>query len=88
MVNIPKDDILEELRNTVTDVQQYVPSSSLIDECVSVVPLNVDPFHARGKSPTVGIYSEYCSAATITLHSKGRILKLKSIRQYRSIEND
>jgi hypothetical protein len=58
MVNIPKDEILEELRNTVTDLQQYIPSSPLIDECDSVVPLNVHPFHPRGKSPTTGFSSE------------------------------
>ena len=34
---------------TLTDVQQYVPCSPLIDECDSVVPLDVHPFHPGGK---------------------------------------
>jgi len=40
---------------TVTDVQQHVPCSPLMDEWDSVVTLNVHPFHPRWKSPTVGI---------------------------------
>jgi len=43
------------MRNCVTDVQQHVPCSSLMNEWHSVVPFNVHPFHPRGKSPTVGI---------------------------------
>jgi hypothetical protein len=52
---ILKDEILEELRNCVTDVHQHFPCSALIDEWDSVAPLNVHPFLPRGKSPTVGI---------------------------------
>jgi hypothetical protein len=33
----PKDEILEELRNRVTDVQQHIPFSPPVDECDSVV---------------------------------------------------
>ena len=39
------------LKNCVTDVQQHVAFSTLMDEWDSVVPLNVHLFHPRGKSP-------------------------------------
>ena len=52
---IPKYEILEELRNCVTDVQQHAPCSPLMDEWNSFVPLKVHPMHPKGKSPTVGI---------------------------------
>jgi len=52
---IPKDEILEELRDCVTDVHHHLPCSPLMDEWGSVVPLNIHPFLPRGKSPTVGI---------------------------------
>jgi hypothetical protein len=45
-----KDEILEELRNCVTDVHQHLPCSSLIDEWDNVAPLNTHPFLPRGKS--------------------------------------
>jgi len=44
-----------ELRNCVTDVQQHVACSTVVDEWDSVVPLNVHPLLPRRKSPTVGI---------------------------------
>ena len=40
---------------TVTDAQQNVPCSLLVDEWDSVVTLNVHPIHPTRKSPTVGI---------------------------------
>jgi len=49
-IPISKDEILEELSNCVTDVQQHVAFSTLMDEWDSVVPLNVHVFHPRGKS--------------------------------------
>jgi hypothetical protein len=66
----------------LTDVQQHVSCSPLMDEWDNVVPLIVHPFQPRGKSPTVGIESEECSAPTESLHSKGHTLKMKSIRDY------
>jgi hypothetical protein len=50
-----KDEIIEELRNCVTDVQQHVPCSPLMDEWDSVIPLHVHPLYPRWKSTTVGI---------------------------------
>jgi hypothetical protein len=53
--HILKDEILEEMRNCVTDVQQLVPCSPLMDEWDSVVTLNVHHFYPSGKMPTLGI---------------------------------
>jgi len=39
-LHIQKDKILEQLRNYVTVVHQFVTSSPLMDEWDSVVPLN------------------------------------------------
>jgi hypothetical protein len=49
------DEIIEEMRNCVTDVQQQVPCAALVDGWDSVVTLNVHPFHPRRKSPTAEI---------------------------------
>jgi hypothetical protein len=54
-LHIPKDEILQQLTNCVTDVQQHASCSPLMDEWDSVVTLNVHPFHPRRNSPTVGI---------------------------------
>lgn len=81
-IKFPKTEILEEIRDCVTDVQQDVPCSPLLNEWGGVVPFDVHTFHPSGKSSTVGIYSQRCSAATETLQSKGCTLKLKSISQY------
>jgi len=51
----PKVEILEEMWDRVTDVQQHVPCSPLVNDWDSVVPLHVHPFHPNGKSSTVGI---------------------------------
>ena len=40
-----------ELRNCVTDVQQHVACSTVVDEWDSVVPLNVHPFFQEGNRP-------------------------------------
>ena len=45
----PKPEILEEMWDCVSDVQQHGPCSPLVNEWDSVVPLNVHPFHPSGK---------------------------------------
>jgi len=44
-----------KLKHSVTDVHQHIPCYSWMDECDSVVPLNVDPFQPRVKWTNVSI---------------------------------